>query len=262
MKALKFISTTFRVTRLTITATLLAAMLMLNIATIAFSSVAFMLSAAFEAVTGVASVTSTLREDLKGKNKRIAGLEGGIRTKDSRITSLSDEVADTKLRNSRLDADINLKNGQIASLADEVGSLRNASTVTYRNQRVLLPDAVEHTAERISARTLRGATLNFNSMAAEAIPYLGIAVIVSMTAWDIKSSCDTMNDLHELNVAFNPANAVSDDHSEACGLTVPTKEELWQTAKDSPGKAWNIAKDAMPELPEFEAPKVNWTFWN
>ena len=260
MKVIKTITRVFKVTRLTITATLLAAMLMLNIATIAFSSVAFILSAAFEAVTGVASVTSTLRDEIKGKNKRIANLEVDIRTKDGRISSLSDELVDTKLQNSRLNADVNLKNGQIASLTDEVGGLRNSSTVTYRNQRVLLSDAVEHTAERISARTLRGAAINFNSMAAEAIPYLGVAVIVSVTAWDIKSSCDTMNDLHELDVAFNPNNAVSDEHSEVCGLTIPTKGELLKMAKDSPGKAWSAAKELMPELPEFKLPSFDWPF--
>jgi hypothetical protein len=105
---------------------------------------------------------------------------------------------------------------------------------------------------------------------AEAIPLAGVAVIVGVTAWDLNDSCETMKDLHELDVAFNPNAAFDTSATEVCGLEVPTKEEVWQMAKSSPGKAWASAKLYAPDLPEWNAPEfpelnlpeIDWTFWN
>lgn len=220
MKILKVIIAAIKVARLTIMTTLFVAMLMLNIATVAFSFVATAVSAAFEAVTGVSSVTTNLRNEIK--------------TKDRRIASLSDEVA----------------------------GLKTSRAVTYRGQKAAISEAVEDTTQRIGRRTAIGSSRNFGSMFGEAIPFYGIAVVVAATTWEMHDACETMKDLHQLDVSFNPDNATPVDHSEVCGSTVPTKEELWLSVKESPGEAWRKAKDAMPELPEFEAPKVNWTFWN
>lgn len=73
------------------------------------------------------------------------------------------------------------------------------------------------------------------------------------------------------------------DVAEGCGLQVPTKEEIWETVKESPGAAWELAKEAMPEVPELpeltlpempeltlpdmpavrlpEMPEGDWKFW-
>ena len=217
-----------RFTRRTIMAGLLVAMLALNVATIAFSSVAFLLSSAFEAVTGAASVTSTLREEVNVKNKRITDLE----------------------------VDVDAKNRRIASLSDELAESRASRWVDYRGERRMVSEAVENTSERISKRLVISTGRNVGAVFGEAVPFFGIAVIVAATTWELKEACDTMDDLYELDIAFNPDNAVPADHSEVCGLQVPTKEEIWQFVKDSPGAAWEMAKDLMPELPEFEVPEV------
>jgi len=249
-----------RFTRRTIMAGLLVAMLALNVATIAFSSVALLLSTAYEAVTGAASVTSTLREEVNVKNKRISDLEIDVGGRDQRIASMNaDFDRDLQVRNGRiteLEVDIDAKNSRIASLTDELADSRASRMVNYRGQRTLVSDAVEHTTERVGRRLTVSTSRSVGSVFAESIPFFGIAVIVGATTWEIADACDTMDDLHQLDVAFNPDNAVPDDHSEVCGLTVPTKEEIWQFVKDSPGAAWQLAKDLMPELPEFEMPEV------
>jgi hypothetical protein len=205
----------------------LAGSVVMNVATVAFSSVAMLVSGAYEAVTGVASV---------------------LGAKDRKITNLSDDLV--------------RKEAKIVSLSDEVVTLKAPKTVTYRGQKRLLAEAVEDTAGRVSRRTAAGAARNAGSVVAEAIPVAGVAVVLGVTAWDIKDSCDTMKDLHELELAFNPATSPDPEASEVCGLTVPTKGEVWAAVKASPGKAWDAAAAYVPDLPELSIPSIDWTFWN
>lgn len=89
---------------------------------------------------------------------------------------------------------------------------------------------------------------------------MGIAVIIGVTAWDVKDSCETMKDLHKLNVAFNPETAIAPEAMDVCGLEVPTKAEVLKAIQSSPGTAWETAKKYVPDLPELNMP--SWLFWN
>ena len=80
-----------------------------------------------------------------------------------------------------------------------------------------------------------------------------------------------MRDMHALEVAFNPDLANDPSVDEVCGLKVPTKEEVWETVKASPGKAWDAAVQALGDLPDLPAvpsidwpsmPDVDWTPWD
>ena len=205
-----------------------AVMLALNVATVAVESVSAAVSYAYEFITGGVAVTTTLANTVRGKSSKITQLE----------------------------TDLNAKNRQIATLSDELAESRALRSVLYRGERMVVSEAVENTSERISKRLVISTGRNVGAVFGEAVPFFGIAVIVAATTWELKEACDTMDDLYELDIAFNPDNAVPADHSEVCGLQVPTKEEIWKFVKDSPGAAWEMAKDLMPELPEFEVPEV------
>jgi Skp family chaperone for outer membrane proteins len=232
----------FRIARRLALATLLIASLALNLATVAFEAVATVLSSAYETVTGFGSVSGDLKREAKVKDKKMASMSDELTAKDRRIASLSDEVT----------------------------SLKKPKAVSYRGQKWQLNEAVEDTAERVAKRTARGATRNVASVFAESVPVVGIAAVVGVTAWELKDACDTMKDLRELELAFNPDTTLDPDVSEVCGLEVPSKEVVWQTVKASPGKAWAAAKEYVPDLPDIEVPDlpdlslpaINWTFWN
>ena len=205
-----------------------AVMLALNVATVAVESVSAAASFAYEFITGGVAVTTVLASSVRSNKSRVAQLE----------------------------TDLNAKNRQVASLSDELADSRAARTVVFRGERMLLSEAVEHTSERVGKRLVVSTGRSVGAVFGEAVPFFGIAVIVAATTWELSDACDTMDDLYELDIAFNPDNVVPADHSEVCGLQVPTKEEIWQFVKDSPGAAWEMAKELMPELPEFEMPEV------
>lgn len=246
----------FRLTRTLILGGLLAMSLTLNVATVAFSSVAMFMSNAYTVVTGAASVVGGLRRDVDKKTNRITAMSNDLNVKDRKIAALS--------------KDVRAKNTQISNLRKEADKPRPPKTVSYRGKNVLLKDAVKDTTGRLSRRTATAAARSASSVFAEAIPFVGIAAILGLAALDLKESCDTMKDLQELTVAFDPDAALASETSQVCGQEVPRRQEVWQKVKSSPNEAWDKAKAYVPDLPEFTAlrvpdlgmPDIDWKFWD
>lgn len=237
--------------------------LALNVATVSVGGVATVVSSVVEAATGLVSVKTRLEQEVVATKASLAG-------------------AKTKVQ--KLEGEVSRKNNRVKLLEAEAEKLK-PKAVTYRGKKKLLGEAVQDTTKRVARRTAVGASRNVASTFGEAIPVMGIAVVVGATAWELKDACDTMNDLHELDVAIDPSKANAEEVSEVCGLKVPTKEEIWAKVKASPGEAWAKAKGVMPELPEMpdmseswgkvkeampdlpavpdlpDMPKIKWKFW-
>lgn len=237
-----------RTARRLIHAGIFIGLLALNIATVAFGSVATLVAGAYEVVTGATSVISSMKHNLDQKSKRVASLSDEVGKKTKKVNSLSQVVSQ--------------KNKKIASLSDEVLALKKITLVTYRGEPRKLSDVVSDTTRRVSRRTTGMAARNAGSVVGGGIPVLGIAVVVGVTAADISDSCANIKDLKELEQAFNPEQGIDSDLSEVCGLTVPSKEEVWSAVKSSPGKSWAAAKRYVPDLPEFSMLSIDWSFWN
>ena len=130
--------------------------------------------------------------------------------------------------------------------------------VAYRGSRVPIKDAVHDTAERISRRAGIAATRNVGSTFGEALPIIGVGVIVAATAWELHDSCQMMKEMRELDAAFNPDNPISED--EVCGIKPPTRDEVWQAVKSSPEKVWDSAKGLYGDLPDVSLSRsYDWT---
>lgn len=134
---------------------------------------------------------------------------------------------------------------QVVALNKDLAE-KAAQKVTYRAEKRTVAEAVSDTTSRISKRLKKTVAADISSMAAEAIPYVGVAIIVGSTANDIDQSCELMTDLHELDVVFNPDHAI--DSREVCGMQVPTAAEVWAEMKSAPGAALDAARAAMPEF--------------
>lgn len=98
-------------------------------------------------------------------------------------------------------------------------------------------------------------------MPAEAIPYLGAAVIVGATALEIRDMCANFQDLAELQQLIDPSAAPAPDAQTACATEVPTRREVVEALSNAPEQTWNAARDAMPsisELREIEISNIDW----
>jgi len=120
------------------------------------------------------------------------------------------------------------------------------STVVGRNK-----ETVGNITKRISKRTVKAAARNAGSLAAEAIPYVGVAVIIGVTTLDLIDACDTMREIQSLNKEFRLESSASEDANDVCGKKIPDIETIWTDAKAGPEKAWEEAAGLVPNLPSF-----------
>ena len=218
---------------------LMAGSLALSVAMAVVPAVFAAVSGAVETVTGVRSLHSrqlaretSLADDLTRAERRAATEAAQRRAVSGRADNLARDLADSRAAQSRM----------ARELAD--------GPVVYRGTRMAAREAVKDTATRVARRTAVATSRNLGSMAAEALPAVGIGVIAAATAWELHDACQLMGEMRALDAAFNPDDPVTED--DICGITPPTRDQLWAAIKASPGAAWDKATamyDGLPDLP-------------
>lgn len=141
----------------------------------------------------------------------------------------------------------------LSDLKMENSSLKKKQTVTFRGEKTTVREAAKKVSLNVRARTKKVAAANLASAGGESIPFYGIAVIAAATAYELKVSCDTMVDMHELDLALNPESANEEGRDFVCGLKVPTRQELWSMVRNSPQATWDAAVGAYDSSSEWVA---------
>ncbi len=201
-------------------AVLLVASLALNAAMFVGGAIYNAASSAFETITRTRSVAGRHADEIEKLDRRL----------------IAESRAKSKAR------------GEVAELSAELASARlaNKSAAT----------AVSTTSDRISQRAKRSATRSVGSMAGEALPFVGTAVIVGVTALELKDLCDTIRDMNELDGILNPEKDIGNDEQTVCSMPVPTREEIWDEVRKSPERAW----DGVMALKDIDLPDPpDWT---
>lgn len=216
---------------------LMAGSLALSIAMTVIPAVFAAVSGVVESVTGIRSLATrqvtreaALTDDLVRANRLAATEAAERRAATGRADNLARELAASRTAQARM--------------AREMAN----SPVTYRGSRMAAREAVKDTADRVARRTAIATTRNIASMPGEALPVIGVGVIAAATAWELSDACAMMGEMRALDAAFNPDDPVTPD--EVCGMKVPTRAELWQMIKSSPGAVWEGAKAMYDGLPD------------
>ncbi len=117
-------------------------------------------------------------------------------------------------------------------------------------------------ATRIARRNRRAAARELSVMPAEAVPVWGTAIIVAATAVELNDDlCQTLIDMTELQRSFSPDVEISEEQLTVCSMEVPSRAEIWERARNSPGAVWSAAQDAMPSMDDIrnmELPDFDW----
>lgn len=72
---------------------------------------------------------------------------------------------------------------------------------------------------RVARRAALNATKNVGAVAVEAVPVIGVAAMLALTASDLYDDCQTLKDMNELNITFGQSK--HEDETTICGLKVP-----------------------------------------
>ncbi len=220
--------------RLGVMAVLLAVWLASSVLTAALPG-AFLLASTLAGMVVDAAQTVKGRQAVEVKN-----LDGKLTKKGAEADDLAHK---NKVLSRKLD-DVVVENRALKT------RLAASELVDYRGAKRPIKEAVKDTSERIAKRTAAAAGRNVATMPGESVPVYGIAVVVAATTWEIADACAMMRDMHALDVAFNPENAISD--RKVCGLRVPTAKELWEQIKKAPGDVWSRMKGFDFALPDVD----------
>lgn len=293
----KALALTLKASKTLILTLLLISALAMNVATLTVDSVFRGLSTLLDgaiALTGLSNSNKTiyaknkakaasvykakvasLKSEISRKNKRIEKLKSHqkgliksqknlIMVSDNHISNLSKYNLNLKNKNKTLNNKNKMLNNKNKMLRKKVNALKY---VTHNGKRKTINEVVKETTDRVSRRAAIDASRNVASAPAEAIPYVGIGAVAVVTGWEIYDACETMKDLHNMNVAFNP-NADDSEATRVCSIEVPTTDEIFKSVKSAPSKSWDKAKEwasSAPDLPDMPswnefsvASKENW----
>ncbi len=234
--------------------------LAVNVASFTVNAVSTAISTVVEGVTGVKTLVSSINQS-----------QADLTTAGLSAKKLEKELAE---KTAKLEAE---KVARIAAEAEkmalktELTGLRAGKKVMIDGAEKTVEEAVALTTSRVRNRTVKLAAADLSATAGQAIPWIGVGVVVAATAYDLDMSCQTMKDMKALEQALDPTAVDDGDVSQVCGMKVPTADEVWEAVKASPGQAWNAAASVlsglpsvMPDLPAWWGylVSIDWTPWN
>ncbi len=148
---------------------------------------------------------------------------------ETQATLASERAAakEVKLAASKTSAELGAALERTTALQAELAA-KTETRVVYRSEKRLLSEAVADASARVARRIRTMLTADISSMAGQAVPYIGAAVVISSIGYDAWQSCEMIKDLHDLDVAFNPDHAIN--VNEVCGMHVPTLADISASA--------------------------------
>jgi len=172
----------------------------------------------------------------------------GLRTVAARqaneLTHTSVELATERAARDTAEEMNRRQANEIARITAELGVIKGrANTITGR----------------VNKRWQNAATREIAAMPAEALPLVGVGVIVAATAWEINDMCATVRDMAELERLFDPSMPDSEEVATVCGKEVPNRSEMAAALSESPGETWDWVRGTFTdfEWPDLSQDDVN-----
>jgi hypothetical protein len=99
---------------------------------------------------------------------------------------------------------------------------------------------------RLASRTKRVAAKSMAAIPAESIPFIGVAVLIADTGYELYAACETVRDLDQLYEDLGMTDETPDDvmHS-VCDLELPDAGEVWDGVVEKPEEWLDQARAAM-----------------
>ena len=158
----------------------------------------------------------------------------------------------------------------VTGISTTIADLQNTThALTSENKKLMETNAemkiknkeATKLSKRISARTLKGAVRNAAVAPAEAIPNVGLAVILGVTAYELADACATMKDIKELNRLLS--NRAEIDEATVCGIEAPNKASILNAITVSPSSVWGTASSYGIKAPSWsEVEETGASFWD
>ena len=110
-------------------------------------------------------------------------------------------------------------------LANQDRAIRKQAAVQTRRKA-----ATRRFGSRLATRTRRVAAKSIAAIPAEAIPFIGIGVLIADTGYELYAACETITDLDQLYQELGMADEVPDEVMHTvCDPTLTDAAEIWDS---------------------------------
>jgi len=137
----------------------------------------------------------------------------------AQTASLRDRTIKAEAAHARANADLDVERVKTKRITAEFDEFKLRGQANAK--------ALKEVAGTVGNRLAKGVARNTASIPAESIPYVGIGVILSMTALDIHDACSTMKDINGLLRMLGQG----EENPDVCGKKLPTREEVMASLK-------------------------------
>lgn len=124
-------------------------------------------------------------------------------------------------------------------------ALRNtvdAKNKTIKNRKL----ATRKFGAKINRRTKKLVATTLAEIPGEAIPLLGIPILLAATAYEIKLACENLDDLDQLYADMGMPDETPDDiMRNTCHPTMPNSAKIWNGVVDRSGEWWAALVEAV-----------------
>lgn len=226
----------------------------LNIATLISDQLHAASYSVLQRVLGAALTDATLERLLSHspsvKRKRdVAVATEVLRAEKTQLTSKNHELTS---KNHKLDN----KHAELERSHKDISTKHAELKATNIKQATV----AKNVSQKIAERSAKTATRNIASLGGEAIPFLGTALILGVTAWDIYDLCETLKDINQINQVFGHP---LQNQQAVCGREIPSTAQVmasvtsnWQLAYKSATDSINQAGNTMVSP---SPPNISWS---
>ena len=172
--------------------------------------------------------------------------ESEARTRNA-TASLTDENHALQTKNKQLglqNAELDAKHTKALADANAekvIHAETKAELGKFKLQRVAEAKHAKVMATSVRTRLAKGVVRNNAAIPAEALPYIGIGVTLSVTALDVYDACQTMREINELMKLLGQG----EENADFCGVKMPTVPQvLARMQSEWKASAEEVAKQA------------------
>ena len=148
-------------------------------------------STAYQAMSQKASRATKENKTLSKRANRVAAENKTLSKKASRVAG----------ENKKLRSKVGLFESENKALRSKA-SLVEVENKALRKKATANKNLVGRVNNRVFGRTLKSTGRSVASMPMESVPYIGIAAMIGVTAWEVHDGCRNLDDLHELYQQF------------------------------------------------------------
>jgi hypothetical protein len=106
--------------------------------------------------------------------------------------------------------------------------------------------ATKRFGTRLTTRTKRVAAKSIAAIPAESIPFIGVAVLIADTGYELYAACETVKDLDQLYLDWGMDDETPEDVMHAaCDPSLPDAEEVWDGVVEKSGEWLEQAREAL-----------------